>query len=44
MTLYHTTVPTTAWSRAGWLPWSKLPSKSLYLDSPEELLNRQEEE
>ena len=44
MTLHHTTLPTKAWSRAGWLHWSNLPGTSLDLDSPDELLNRQEEE
>lgn len=44
MTFHHTTFPMTAWSRAGWLYLSKFPSELLDLDSPEELLNRQEEE
>lgn len=44
MTLHHTTFPPPAWSRAGWLHWSKFSSELLDLDSPEELLNRQEEE
>lgn len=44
MTLHHTTLPTTAWSQVGWWYWMKLSGESFDLESPEELLNRQEEE